>query len=423
MRFHNIKTAIKSEKLHKFFIYGFGQAVNLISPIVVIPYIIGVVGEKGLGKAGMGMSLSYILIVVVDYSSYIKSVREVALNRQNPDVLKATFATVYLAKFVLLLFVLALICLSCYLIPYFRSERALYLLSMCIVLGQFLNPTWFLQGIEDFVSISAINILSKAIYLLGVLFFVVSDFDYVYVNMWLGLGLVIPSLFVLIRLVIRYNVGWENLRLSSARELIKRDFTFCISQLLFAFRQYSPILIIGTLAGTVVAGQFKVIEQIVMLFRTYFQTVFKFSLGMVSYEINTDFKRGLRTWKRLNGYNLLAVSIGLLLTGFFADEVLRFFKVSSIFLPLYHSLLLPALGIPFFIGITLAQEQLLFSFDKNRDYIRITVFITAMSTLLLCLGLWKAGLYGALLSLLVSEVVLCLVYHRYLQPLLRQKSS
>ena len=50
-----------------FIIYGFGQAINLISPLLVIPYIVSICGEEGLGKAGVGFSFALIAIVLVDY--------------------------------------------------------------------------------------------------------------------------------------------------------------------------------------------------------------------------------------------------------------------------------------------------------------------------------------------------------------------
>ena len=63
-----------------FIIYGFGQAINLISPLLVIPYIVSICGEEGLGKAGVGFSFALIAIVLVDYGSYINGTKEVSIN-------------------------------------------------------------------------------------------------------------------------------------------------------------------------------------------------------------------------------------------------------------------------------------------------------------------------------------------------------
>lgn len=406
----------KSTKARKFLIYGIGQAVNLVTPLLIIPYIVFIVGEKGLGKVGVGMSLAYILIVLVDYSSYIKSVREISLNRENPDKLREIVATVYFAKTFLVLGITLLVGLLCFVVPYFRADKPLVLLSLLIIYGQYANPTWFLQGMEHFGQISAINILSKVIYALGVFWSVVQPADYIYVNFWLGFGFFLPSAVAVIMLFLKYDVRLSDFSVSKATALIRDDFTFCVSQLLFAFRQYSPIMIVSVFAGDVVAGQYKIIEQIVMLFRTYFQTVFKFSYSIVSYEINHHFKKGMATWRKINGYNLLAGSFLLAIVYWQADFVLRFFKVSNEFLPLYHSILPVAIGLPVLIGVTLAQEQLMFSLDKNREYIKITIFITVFSTVAIAALLQFFALKGVFVALLLTETILVLIYHRVLKP-------
>jgi O-antigen/teichoic acid export membrane protein len=411
----------KSGKTQKFAIYGLGQAVNLVSPLLVIPYIVYIVGEKGLGRVGVGMSLAYILIVLVDYSSYIKSVREIALNRDNNEKLREIIATVYYAKTLLVIGITALVTALCFILPYFRNDKSLFFLSMFIIYGQYVNPTWFLQGIEDFKTISAINVISKIIYVAGVFALVTMPSDYVYVNFWLGFGVLLPAAVVVFGMFRKYHVGLKDFNFGQAMALIRQDFSFCLSQLMFSFRQYSPIMVVSLFAGDVVAGQYKIIEQIIMLFRTYFQTVFKFSYSIVSYEINHTFEKGLATWKKINGYNL-ALGIFLLTVIFLnADFVFRFFKVTKEFLPLYHSLLEASIAIPVVIGITLAQEQLMFSLDKNREYIKITIFITLFSTasIIAFLSIWE--IKGVFLALLLTEIVLMLIYHWILKSFYLRK--
>jgi O-antigen/teichoic acid export membrane protein len=405
----------KSPKFRKFFIYGIGQAVNLVSPLLVVPHVLHVVGESGLGKVGVGMSLAYILIVLVDYSSYIKGVREVSLSRYEPTQLRGILAKVYLAKTILMAFIAVSVLAACFVVPYFGSDKALIFFSVFIILGQYLNPTWFFQGTESFLSISVINVISKVIYVAGVFAFINLPGDYIYVNFWLGIGFVIPSVAAALWIFRKYGVGLSDFSLKAAIGLIRDDFSFCLSQLLFAFRQYSPIMIVSFFAGDIVAGQYKVIEQIVMLFRTYFQTIFKFSYSIVSYEINHIFAKGLSTWRKINGYNLLLGAIALAVIYWNSGFVLHFFKVTEAYLPLYHSLLGIALFLPLLVGVTLAQEQLMFSLDKNTEYIKITIFITAFSTVSIIAWLWLSGLQGVFISLLITEALLAAVYHKILR--------
>ena len=48
-------------------IYGFGQVFNLITPLLVIPYIVLICGEEGYGKIGVGMALAFFIMVFILY--------------------------------------------------------------------------------------------------------------------------------------------------------------------------------------------------------------------------------------------------------------------------------------------------------------------------------------------------------------------
>ena len=58
---------IKSQKqLNKFVTYGIGQAFNLVTPILVVPYIVSICNEEGYGKIGVGLAISFFLMVFID---------------------------------------------------------------------------------------------------------------------------------------------------------------------------------------------------------------------------------------------------------------------------------------------------------------------------------------------------------------------
>jgi O-antigen/teichoic acid export membrane protein len=49
-----IQSVLKSDFIKKFSIYGFGQFFNLITPLLVVPYIVSICGEEGYGKEPTG---------------------------------------------------------------------------------------------------------------------------------------------------------------------------------------------------------------------------------------------------------------------------------------------------------------------------------------------------------------------------------
>ena len=409
MRFKFIQNTYKSTTLRKFFIYGIGQLFNVVSPLLIIPHVVSVCGEEGLGKVGVGFSFAFILIVVIDFSSYINGVRDISQNKLETGIQKEFIITHYCSKFFLFIGLFTVVLGVVFLVPYLYNQLLIVGGAVFIVFAQAFNPTWVFQGEEDFLSQTILNSVSKLIYLLGVFYFVTSAQQYYLVLFFYGLGIGVPSFFYLLKIQQKHSIKIKDFSTKKAIRLIKTDFSFCVSQLFFAFRQYSPILIVDMFLGTTIAGQYKIIEQLIMLFRTFFQIVFRFSYSVICTKIKESFVLGFSLWKKINGLGLLFVLVCITLIYINYKPVFLFFNSNPNFAVICKPLLF-ALIIPVFIGCNLALEQLIFSLNKNRAYISTTIFITIFSTISLLLFSHFLLLKGVICSILTTEMVLIISY-------------
>ena len=106
------------KKITDFIIYGFGQVINLVSPLLVMPFLILRCGEDGLGRVGVGFSFALIVNGIIDYGSYITGVKDISINRDNAAVLENKAKAIYLSKFFLLLIAIVCISLLVFFIPF-----------------------------------------------------------------------------------------------------------------------------------------------------------------------------------------------------------------------------------------------------------------------------------------------------------------
>lgn len=405
-----IANKLKSKQSKNFIIYGFGQAVNLVSPLLVVPYIVFVCGEEGLGKAGVGFSFALIAIVLIDYGSYINGTKEVAIHHANKAVLEEKFTTIYLSKLLLLLTVLLISSLIIFTVPFFQKDKLQLLLSLLIVVGQFINPTWFFQGIQNFKWISIINVLSKGIYVSSVFLLIKKPEDYIYINTLLGLGSILASSFGFLWIYNHYSFSLKSASLPKALGLIKNEFSLTLSQLFFSFYQYAPIILISYVCGDFIAGQYRIIDQVIMIFRTYFQMFFNFIYADICLGIYRDVKSGIYNWKIKNGLNYLMVLSILVIFYFNTDTILLFFKVNVTDISTLGSYFKLGLLIPVFMGISFTLKQLMFSFNKNKEYIQITFFSTIVSLTIMVFLLQNIGLKGAFISTILAEILFIILY-------------
>jgi O-antigen/teichoic acid export membrane protein len=405
-----IQDLINDKNKRNFFIYGLGQSFNLLSPLIVAPLIISVCGVASFGKVGLGFALTLFLILIVDYSFDIKGTKQVAENRDIPEILEKILNTAIFTKLILLLVSFTIAVLLILFIPFFNQEKALFFISLLIVFAQVFNPVWFLQGIENFTLVSIINICSKTLYVLLLICFINRESDYIFVNFFLGFSSLVFNLLGLLIIKYKYHFKIRIPDFSEIKTILVSDFMFCISQLFLSVRQLSPLVFAGYFLGFTIAGYYKIVEQVITLFRTFIQVFLKFFYPSACYKFITDKPIGFAFWKKYTGFNILLVSASLLVIFIFSEAILRFFHLNEHTILQLNSVFKFSLLISLLMSFSLPLEQLMLIMNRNRHYIRITVFVTVINIVTLLSLIKILEINGIIISLLISEVLFIYLY-------------
>ena len=411
------------KKITDFIIYGFGQVINLVSPLLVMPFLILRCGEDGLGRVGVGFSFALIVNGIIDYGSYITGVKDISINRDNAAVLENKAKAIYLSKFFLLLIAIVCISLLVFFVPFLSKDKTLFFLSIPIIIGQFINPQWFFQGVENFKWISIVNVVSKVIYILLVLLFIKEKTDYVYANLFFGVGAIIGNSIGLIWLINKYNFNLRNFSTSNAIGILKTEFSFSVSQFFLSMYQFFPIIIISYIGGDFMAGQFRVIDQIITIFKTYLNMFFYFVYANICFELNKNLKNGIKIWKQYNGTNFIMLFVLMLLFYVFSDSIFVYFKIENSRIPQMSSYFKLGLIVPLLVSISQPLRQLMFAFNENKIYIKITIITTVLNFVLLSFLTKQKGLSGAFFSIILIEFIIIVLYLNILKKYFKENST
>lgn len=389
--------------------YGFGQAFNLITPILVIPYIVSICGETGYGKIGVGMAVAFFLMVFIDYGSEILGVKQVAVNRENPKELESIFTTTYAAKALLLAMVIIVFSVIINFVPFFSTEKTLYLFSLTMVVGQFINPTWFFQGVENFKWITILNIVSKIIYLAGVFIFIKNPEDYILSNLIWGIGMIVANGISILFIINKYSISFKNTDKVKVIELLKHNFSIFYSQIFVSLQMYSPIVLISFFGNNAMAGQYKIIDQIIVIFKTYLLLFFNYVYPRICYLLEKSKKEALHFWKLYNGVNFIFITFSMIGIAFFSLKVVAYFNPQEV--EVIADLLKIAVFIPILQAISIPLKQLVLGTNKQKVYVRTTMVITSVSLVMIVLITPFYKVFGVLLALIITEIVTMLIYY------------
>ena len=391
-----------------FIFYGTGQAFNLLSPLLIVPYVISVCGIANFGKTGLSFGLSLFLILIVDYAFDIKGTKLVSESRENIKGIQQSLFTIIYTKIILLFIAFFLLLLLIYSIPLLRDEKTLFLFSFSIVIAQVFNPQWFFQGIEDFKTSGLINILSKILYVILVFSLIKNTEDYNYVNFYLGMSSLLFNLFGIFIIQNRFKFNFQKPNFFEIKKILKTDFFFCVSQLFLSLRQLSPLFIVSSFLGFSVAGQYKVVEQIISLFRTFNQVYLKYFFPRLCFKIKESKNEALSFWKKYVLLLLVFVLFFCLLLFIFSLHIITFFNISKTINDLFRfSLILPVLMV-----FSLSLEQTMFTNNNNKNYIRITIFVTIINIITLLFLASILNLNGVIISIIIAELFFIFLYFK-----------
>ena len=276
------------------------------------------------------------------------------------------------------------------------------------MIGQFLNPTWYLQGIENVKWITISNILSKIIYVVCVFVFIKKETDYIFINLFWGLGMILANGFFLILIIKKYNFTFIKFKFLDVFSFLKRDFKMFSSQVFVSIQMYSPVIIISLFGNNLMAGQYKIVDQVIVIFKTYILLFFNFVYPKICYLLETDAKKGILNWKIYNGANFVFLIVLMMVIYYFSYDIISYFNPTNRYF--LSDLLQLAVLYPVLIAISIPLKQLVLGWNYRSFYINtttVTVFLNLLAIIAL-LPIYK--IYAVFYSSIITEAIVILIY-------------
>ena len=284
----------------------------------------------------------------------------------------------------------------------------MFFLGFLVLVGQFINPTWFLQGIENVKWITFLNAISKGIYLLGIFFTIKSESDYIYINLWWGIGMIVANFIFFITIIKTHQFSFSVVNKQEVFNHFKNDFSMFSSQIFVSLQLYAPVVLISYFGSNLMAGQFRIVEQIISIFKTYIFLFFNYVFPRVCYLLQTDYKSGIKNWVIYNSMNFLLVVFGMIFLHIFSYEIVSYFNPTNRYI--LSNLLQVAIFIPLLLSISIPLKQLILAFNYKRFYVILTSFLVFFNIIAIIVLLPKFKVYGVFYSLIVTDIIIIIFY-------------
>lgn len=397
---NKIKQLLKNKDvkslIENFFSLGALQVINLILPLVVLPYMIKTVGFNKYGVVVLAASLIAYFSSVTDYSFTITATRDVAVFRDSPQKINIIYSKVLIVKSILLLFSWLIIGIIVFAYLPFYEEKTVFFCSALMLFGYVLFPEWFFQGIEKMKFIAFLNVGIKVFFTACIFILVRTPEDYWKYALLNSIGYIGAGLIGQYLLIKKYKLKFIWLKKKYIRQTFKSNFPVFVNQFVPTLFNNTSIFLMGIMVNTYTIGVFDAIKKIIMLESVFIQIV-----SRVFFPYLNRNKQYFKKFAKISMF-CFALVIGLVLI---SHPI--FFNIFNIHDDLaFTVLIILSIGILFIGFYSIYSTNFLLVHRADKTVMSITIFSSLIGFVSAYPMIHFLGMVGGALNIMFCQILL-----------------
>ncbi|MFN3301067.1 MAG: oligosaccharide flippase family protein [Sediminibacterium sp.] len=299
---------------------SFIQGSNVLIQLLLIPIITRIVGLQEFGLVMLASSYAALVSIFINYGSNQSGVKDVAQEKESPSNLSKVFYSIYIVRIAMyLVALLGLLLFSNWLIPTATSKH--FLFANMIIVGELLNPFFFFVALQKLLLYNLMNLFSKVLSVILILWMVKSPSDSVWVNFFLGLAQIIGYIFLLVYLIKKFRLYHFKVPIIQLKQYLQQNFYLTGNNLSVQLQQSIFLFTVSGMGNAQLLGAYSLCDKLVWSFRMLVISFF----NVVYPRAAVLYKEQPIAWKKLK--KQLTTMLWLVLTGvalvllFFANQI------------------------------------------------------------------------------------------------------
>jgi len=256
----------KKNLVANFFSLSALQGVNMILPLVTLPYLVRVLGVENFGLLNFSLSIIMYFNILISFGFELSATREVSVNRDNKEKVSEIFSSILAIKLFFVLVSLIILSILIATIDRLNENADLYYVTFGLVIGNSLFSSWFFQGMEKMKYITYINVASKIFFTLFIFILVKEAEDIIVVAALTSLGAIVSGVYSL-RLVVKlFKLKIIIPDKSIILHQIKGSYHFFLSGVASKGYRFYIITIVGVYFDNIIVGYYVMAEKLLYAF-------------------------------------------------------------------------------------------------------------------------------------------------------------
>lgn len=381
------------------------NAVNIILPLITLPYLIRVVGLEKYGAYSIVYTILQYVLLLSAYGFSYTTTKLIAQNREDISLVsKIFYSTIYarLAISIPALFFFLLVILLFYPSDYL----IMYVGGIGMVLGDILNPVWLFQGYEKMRYMTIANFICKILFTILIFVFITSEGDYIYINVLNSLGYIVSGIITIYISYKYFHIRRPFFRIPDIVLQFKEGWSVFLSTIFMNLYRNSNIFILGFFVSEYNVGIYSAAEKVIKAVQSLIAPVSNalfpyFAASFKNNDVPNNARRVIALNKKLF-YALLLLSLIVIATSDIMNTLISGGEDKLItYLICLMSPVICIGGMNYILGIVG-----LVNLNYNHLFLKFVTISGLASMAFLIITVPIAGVYSASLSMIIAETVL-----------------
>ncbi|WP_101470987.1 flippase [Flavobacterium lindanitolerans] len=397
------------------------QGLNLILPLLTIPYLLKVIGVEKYGILAFINAVVLYFQIVTEYGFNSTATRDISVSSSDKKKVGQLFNEVLSAKLFLLGIGIIVLSILVFSFPFLRKYFDLYFYSYGVVVGMAISPIWLFQGLQQMKYITYINVVFKTLFTLAIFVFVKNENQYWLVPVFTSCGFIFSGILSLIIVAKKFQIRFIFQSFDKIVNQLKNGKHIFLSELQMTLLSNTNLLIIGFIAGNSSVGYYSSIEKVIRAISNLNAPVINALYPFISKEMVNDKINAVKIINKVVNIGGSVIFFFIFLCFIFSDYIINLIYADNFnedaVLIFRIMILFPLLS--FFDQVF--GKLVLLNNGKDKEFLKVFFYSGCISLLLTCILTFYFDFIGTAIASTFAQILVASGMFYYSMKIIRAK--
>ena len=301
---------------HKIWLSNFGylsilNGLNIILPLLTIPYLTNILGAARFGDYAFVLVLVQNIEIITNFGFQFSATKTISRNRDNQEYVAQLTSAVIASRLLIALIIICILLLFSGFIFKNEAQLLLFYTSLGMILGDVFIPVWLFQGLERMKFVTIVNATAKLLFCALVFIVVRQADDYRYVLLLNSCGYMVAGVLSMILVRRQFHIVIPRPQWSLMLTSMRKSVALFLSNIGISLYRNVNVLILNYFVPNSSVGVYALSEKIVKAAQSIVTPLSQALFPNLGYKLKTEGERSFfRFFWRMVG--LLAIGLVVL---------------------------------------------------------------------------------------------------------------